>query len=201
MDEIWKDIPGYEGYYQASNFGNIKSVDRIIKHTRCKKMHRNETILKQHRSIRNGYMHVSLCVGNIAKTKRVHRLILSAFKPTNNKKMQCNHIDGDKTNNNINNLEWVTQSENMKHAYETCLEVPTWNRRVIRLNDLKIYDSLTDAAIDNGGKKPTSILRVCNGYRSQYKGNRFAYYEDYLNNTIPKYRGKYEKKPWKGDKI
>ena len=193
MTEVWNQIPGYEGYYESSNFGRIRSVDRIVDHAISKKLRRKSKIIKPYINPRNGYVYVSLSKEGVAKGKRLHRLVLMAFTPTDDPKLQCNHKNGIKTDNRIENLEWVTQSENMIHAFRTGLEKVTWNMKVIRLDDNKIYDSLTEAAKDNRSKNPGSICKVCIGYRSQYKGRRFAYYDDYVNNTIPEFKGSYKK--------
>lgn len=174
--EVWEDIPEYEGLYQASNLGRIRSLPRNTTKGR---------ILKPYIHPTNGYSYSSVCKNNNAKTKRTHVLILKAFRPTEDEAMQVNHIDGDKTNNKLENLEWVTQSENMKHAFDTGLEVVTWNKPVIRLDDLKVYESVTECSLDNGGKKTVCVSRVCAGSRSNYKGKRFAFYDDYINGTIP----------------
>ncbi len=109
--EIWKDIEGYEGKYQISNFGNVKSLetwtgDKYIK---------REKILKNV-VYGNGYYYVCLSKKGEVKKHKVNRLVAQAFIPNPENKPFTNHIDGDKLNNNVNNLEWCTQSENMKHA-------------------------------------------------------------------------------------
>lgn len=95
MNEIWKDIPGYEGLYMASDKGRIRS---------CKRFTTSGKILSQHKNKRNGYMTVSLCKNNIKKTKRVHVLVMSAFQPVDKKvgydhDYTIDHIDGNKENN------------------------------------------------------------------------------------------------------
>jgi len=126
MEEIWKDIPGYEGKYQASSIGRIKSLSREVFSPVAQKRLLPEIIMKQHFS-RWGYFRVGLPC-NITPSKRVekdvHRLILLTFKgmPENPNKKHCNHIDGNKLNNAICNLEWVTCGENQKHAYDLGLK-------------------------------------------------------------------------------
>lgn len=104
MEEVWKDIPGYEGIYQASNLGRINSLH----FGRCK-------ILKQVADSSN-YKMVFLWKNKKRKIELVHRLILKSFK--GNSELQCNHINGIKHDNRIENLEWVTRSENAIHAYK-----------------------------------------------------------------------------------
>jgi len=123
MGEIWKNIPGYEGLYQASNFGKIRGL-RKTKY----RIFRNKINSK-------GYFNIRLRDKN---NKRygylVHRLIALTFIPNPNNKAQVNHIDGNKTNNEISNLEWVTPKENMIHCYkiiysENGIKIKSQNKR------------------------------------------------------------------------
>jgi DNA-binding XRE family transcriptional regulator len=111
--EIWKDIPGYEGLYQVSNLGRVKSFPRFGTVN-------NERILKLHLS-KYGYISACLCRENQKALKRVNRLVAFAFIPNENNLLEVNHIDGNKLNNYVENLEWVTNSENKIHAYKTGL--------------------------------------------------------------------------------
>lgn len=120
MREIWKDIPNYEGLYQVSSTGRVKSIDRntINKHGKQQKF--NGTLRTQFLSD-NGYYRVRLSKLNKGKYHPVHRLVALAFCPNFFDKPYINHKDGNKINNQFSNLEWVTQSENAKHAYRTGL--------------------------------------------------------------------------------
>ena len=115
MDEIWKPIEGYEDLYQVSSYGRVKSNDRteICKNGLVR--FREGKILKPHQNY-NGYLWVSLCKNDKRKKNKIHRLVAQAFIPNINNKPQVNHIDGNKHNNNLKNLEWVTSKENMEHA-------------------------------------------------------------------------------------
>jgi len=118
--EIWKDIKGYEGYYQVSNMGRVKGLTRTIKHLRGFRVIK-EHILPTHvyySSKNYKREQVSLSKKGIHKTHRVHRLVANAFIPNNKHKKYINHIDSNTLNNNVNNLEWVTHKENMQHAFE-----------------------------------------------------------------------------------
>lgn len=102
MIEVWKDIAGYEKLYQVSNLGNIKSIAKNI------------VLATQDNG--KGYRNVMLYKDGQAKRVYVHRLVAKAFLPGGQAK-HVNHIDGNKANNKSDNLEWVTMSENMQHAY------------------------------------------------------------------------------------
>lgn len=125
LKEIWKDIEGFKDLYMVSNFGNVKSLDRIILHMgRWGKMNKKPISGKKIISNpnRDGYLKVSLGNGVKAKTFPVHRLVAVAFIPNLQNKRTINHKDGNKLNNNDCNLEWNTYSENMTHAFRTGLK-------------------------------------------------------------------------------
>lgn len=114
--EIWKDIKGYEGLYQVSNLGRVRSLDRTVNYKDKSKALRKGRILKTHQ-YKCGYSRVVLWNENTYKNKSVHRLVAQAFIPNPDNKPFVNHIDGNKGNSCLNNLEWCDQSENMQHAY------------------------------------------------------------------------------------
>jgi hypothetical protein len=100
----WRNIKGYENCYKVSELGQIYSI-------------KSNKILKQQKQV-NGYLYVSLCKDGSVKPHRVHRLVVENFIDNTKNKPQVNHIDSDRTNNNLNNLEWVTVSENLSHAFK-----------------------------------------------------------------------------------
>jgi hypothetical protein len=119
-NKIWKDIPEYEGLYQVSNFGEVKSLSKprnVFNSCYIAK----ERILKPALNDK-GYKVVVLTKNKKHKTFRVHRLVALAFINNYESKPQVNHIDGNKLNNNIENLEWCTNGENEKHAYKLGLK-------------------------------------------------------------------------------
>ena len=114
--EVWKDIKGYEGLYQVSNMGRVKSLGRTVSAKNNSKQYRKGRILKFWTN-KNGYQLVFLYnVNGERKTVFVHRLVCEAFYPKNKNKPEVNHINEDKSDNRACNLEWVTRKENNNHG-------------------------------------------------------------------------------------
>lgn len=128
MEEIWKPIKGYEGLYEISNFGNIKSLERKAKNRGKGKRFIRERILKPSIDRPNGYYQIKLSKNGKMKTFKIHKLVIEHFFKKISKGLVVNHIDGNKLNNNINNLEICTQKDNIRHAI---------NNNLIDINFLK----------------------------------------------------------------
>ena len=129
LNEVYKDIVGFEGIYQVSNFGNVKN--------------QHGKILKTYQ-INSGYLCLKLHATGKRSSHLVHRLVATAF--LDNPKPEVNHIDGNKHNNTLTNLEWCTRSENTQHALKTGLMVynkPTAGLKTIR-NTSGYYGVLFD---------------------------------------------------------
>lgn len=118
-NEIWKDIPGYEGFYQASSLGRIKSLERF-KQNYSKLQKVEEKIIAQRLNWK-GYCVVTLSKDKKTLQTNVHIHICKAFHLNPENKKTVNHINGIKTDNKVENLEWNTHSENHKHAFKTGL--------------------------------------------------------------------------------
>ena len=173
MEEVWKDIEGYEGLYQVSNLGRVKSLDRTIAHKRFGQCKRKGVILKQVE--RRGYLWVDLTGKN--KAVSVHRLVAEAFIPKLKGKNQVNHIDENRSNNRVDNLEWVTPYENMHHS-DLQDRLPR-NRKAIRAYDktgklVFVFNSATEAERD--GFSRMGIVNNLRG-RAKSSGGYFWKYE------------------------
>ena len=117
QNEIWKDIHGYEGYYQVSNLGRIKSMERdVLQGTRI--VHLHSKILK-YRYDAGGYIRIVLCKNGIQKNFSLHRLVAEHFIPNPNNLPQINHKDENKENNCVDNLEWCTPKYNTNYGTRT----------------------------------------------------------------------------------
>ena len=127
--ETWKDVVGYEGIYKVSNLGNVKRIGKI--HL-CNYKYQNGYLLK---SLDNGkgYLRIKLSNKGISKRVMLHRIIAEAFIKNPNNYPYVNHIDGNKKNNNIKNLEWCTQSHNCLHS----VKMGTWG--ALSNNRKKLY--------------------------------------------------------------
>lgn len=148
-DEVWKDISGYEGKYQISSHGRVKSL--FYHNTKGVK---REGFLKV-ATDKKGYSRCALSLNNKLTTFKVHRLVASAFIPNPSNLPMVNHIDGNKSNNNVSNLEWCDNSYNQKHAWKNGSREPFNNRKLCNFNSF-ILKSLIE------GKPKVWIARKCN---------------------------------------
>lgn len=171
MKEIWKDIEGFEGLYQVSNMGNIKSFHKFYKNFKKPKKVKNIKILKQYKD-RKGYMTTQLSKKGFRYTVKVHRIVAMAFIPNPCSKQQVNHINCDKMDNNVNNLEWVTNDENKKHAkkHNLCKSSPkgSKNSRAKKVNQYDLngklinrWGSLMDILREFNLKSVSNISSCC----------------------------------------
>lgn len=183
--EEWRDVVGYEGYYQISSLGRVRSLDRTSGNRRVKGRMKKTVIAKI------GYPVVQLHKDGKGSLKYVHRLIAEAFIPNPNGFDQVDHINGIKSDSRVDNLRWCNKSQNYVYAVELGiidLEQKTADlqskkarvkqraatiRPIVR-NDGVVFDSLTDAAKELGCTK-NSIWRVLNGIRKSIYGYTFKY--------------------------
>lgn len=176
MEEIWKDIEGYEGYYQVSNLARVKSLSRIINTKNGKIFHVKEMIIKPILQC-TGYYSFNLCKSKKRETCNLHRLVAIAFIPNPLNLSQVNHRDEIKTNNSIENLEWCDRSYNRN--YGTCQERITNKQRktLLQMNlngeQIKEWYSLNSAG--RSGFSASKISNCCNGLRKTHKGFIWKY--------------------------
>lgn len=185
--ELWKDIKGFEGRYAVSTYGRIKSLPRSVdNHTG--KIEIKERILKQRPDFK-GYMRIDLKDNNGKRCYLgVHRIVAMTFIDNPLNKPQVNHIDGNKANNRVENLEWNTNSENQKHAYKMGLNYVTGRagrkrREVCQIDPItgevvNIFPSISEAAKSVGCSKESNIGECCRhkygrktigGYRWEFR--------------------------------
>jgi len=132
--EIWKDIQDND-YYQVSNLGRVKSKERKVPHARHGTVYVRERILKPATDSK-GYLRVALAKDKSLSTYKVHRLVADAFLKNRDSKPQVNHINGIKSDNRVDNLEWVTNRENRMHAISNGL-TPS---RPAKLSESQVFD-------------------------------------------------------------
>jgi hypothetical protein len=119
IDEAWRTLPGFSKY-EFSSFGNVRSRDSIDSMGRLKR----GIVLKLQKSS-NGYVILTLSSDNAKKTFQIHRLIATAFVPNDSNLPCVNHINGNKQDNKVQNLQWCSYSENNQHAFDSKLKLPT----------------------------------------------------------------------------
>ena len=176
--EVWKDIPGYEGRYQVSNLGHVRSLDMTV---RCKfgkgyRLHKGRQL--KPRKINTGYLIAQLSRDGRNSQQLIHRLVASAFIPNPENKPFVNHINGVRTDDFVGNLEWCTYSENERHKhYALGFDTRLQKRPVICLDTGVQYPSIAEAARATSGKT-RNICMCCQGKRKRTHGLRWAYAEE-----------------------
>ena len=160
MYERWLPIPNYEGYYEVSDLGNVRSVrynhfGNVV----------YSKILKPAIKAR-GYVGVVLSKQNVTKNHLIHRLVATTFLPNDECLPEVNHLDGNKTNNTVDNLQWSTSSDNLYHAYDTGLKRKD-GKAVVCVETGEIFESVKDAN-KAMGVTHYHITDVCN-HRHNHK--------------------------------
>ena len=170
MEEIWKDIEGYEGLYQISSQGRVRSLDRTIVYSNGN-VHKYYGSFKKQSFDAGGYKIVTLSKNSKTTTHKVHRLVAKAFIENPKNFKNINHIDEDKTNNNVDNLEWCDTAYN--NSYGTRLErvSKTAGTPIVQLtidgDYVNTYNSISAAAKSVGGNAaPIRDVLVGNSYIS-----------------------------------
>lgn len=168
--EMWKSVKGYEGIYEVSNYGNVRSLDRKIEHRTKNGLTKRKVkgILMKQSKNKKGYSAIDLRKNNVRKYGFIHRLVATAFigcPPTS--EHQINHLDGNNENNHVSNLEWVTLAENMDHAHRNGLRHMTVSdetvfkiRRLHRETDLTTGEIAKECGVNRG-----YVYKVVNNLR------------------------------------
>lgn len=188
MREEWRDVVGYEGFYQVSNMGRIRSLTRtFVRSDGSTATYKGRLITPVGRP----YLHVSLSKNNVQSRVRVHRLVAKTFVPNPDNLPCVDHIDCDKTNDRADNLRWCTSLQNTRYAkengllngnfhYELLAEESKLAMKAPRMvpiirDDGKAYDSIADAARDMGvtcgaiSHVLRGLVRTCKGHSFKYR--------------------------------
>ena len=163
IEEVWKPIAEYEGLYEISNLGNCRRVG-------------SDHNLSPHLNSA-GYIRYSLSKNGKHKYKFAHRLEAEAFIPNTENKKQVNHIDGNKTNNLITNLEWCNQSENVKQQYKDGKISRKINGKIFCVEKNQIFDTVEEASKALGVHR-RSIYNVLNGPIKKTNNYTLVYKKD-----------------------
>lgn len=154
QSEEWRDIPGYEGYYQVSSLGNVRGVDRFVPMANYRRGRTIKGRTKIALIDKHGYLKVLLCQNGIRKNHFVHQLVALAFIPNPQNLPTVNHKDETKTNNHVSNLEWMSSENNVKYSH---------SKKVRQLdsygNLIKEWESMSEAERIMGYK--TGAISKC----------------------------------------
>ena len=183
-NEVWKDIPNYEGIYKASNFGRIKMVKRTLIDSLGKKINKKEHILKPRTG--NRYYMIALYKNGKREDLLLHRVIAQTFIPNPENKPFVNHKDENCFNNCSDNLMWCTQKENMN--WGTINERMSKNSKSKRKvnqydmdgNYIKTWDCMTDFFKSKNMPFKTGIIECCKGNIKSYMGYKWKYADEKL---------------------
>lgn len=190
--EIWKPVNNFEGFYEVSNYGRVRSIERVVEHRKYGKMLVSAKLLKPWNNM-HGYCNVNLLKDGERKVFKVHRLVAEAFIPNPENKYAVNHKDGNKTNNHYLNLEWCTKSENELHKCRVLGRYGGGPQKKGRCEDGRIQEESTrdsTEAFDDGftgrGVQGNSTDRIF-GISSSETGDPFG---GEANGTEPNIAGR-----------
>ena len=182
--ENWKDIKGYEGFYQVSDCGNVRSLERDVYNSRGTVINHMEEKILVPALNNNGYSYVNLCKNGKAKKEYVHRLVAMAFIPNPENKPQVNHKNEIKTDNVVENLEWCSAQENINYGTRTTRAVK--NCRSFKLGNNPRAKAVFCAELNKTfdcakrveeelGIWGSSIIQTCKGKQNTAGGFHWRY--------------------------
>ena len=171
-DEIWKDIPGYEGLYQVSSLGRVKSLDRNIKHA-FGGYSKRKGMIKKPQVQKDGYVKIPLCKDGVNKNFLIHRLVAMAFIPNTENKEYVDHINTIRNDNRVENLRWATEIENGNNI----LTIKKRSKMVKCITTGEIFKKVKEAAQKYNIDK-SDISKCCKGKKKDVKGYKFEYYKE-----------------------
>lgn len=170
--EEWKDVKGYEGYYQISNFGRVKSLSKKVWNGSVWWTTKERILRSRTSKDKTGYASVQLCKDSLKNGKNIHRLVAEAFVQTEDFSLYVNHKDENKLNNHYLNLEWVTPSENLNYGEN---QKRKGDKRFVKVFGIhkdtgeKVVLENKRQCIDMGFNKAT-ISQVLSGKNKTHKG-------------------------------
>ena len=172
MEEIWKDVKGYEGLYQVSNLGRVKSLDHLVKHRHEGRMALKRSCMLKPKTKKNGYLFV--CLSNESKLKyfHIHRLVAQEFIPNPENLPEVNHKDENKTNNCVENLEWCTHKYNNTYGTKIKRHQKHVTQYLMDGTPFFTYFSVKDAT---EATHSTHIIECCQGKRPTAGGYKWHY--------------------------
>ena len=168
MKEIWKPIKNYEGLYEVSNLGNVKSI-------------KNNTLIKP--ALNKGYLRLVLYKNGKKKNKTIHQLVAQAFIDNPNDYICVNHINEVKTDNRVENLEWCDNNYNDNYGTRNKRIAKRLSKKIVQLDINNNYINTWDSASDVGriiGINPSNIRSCCRNIRKNAGGYIWKYYSEYV---------------------
>ena len=185
-NEEWRPVNGFEDFYKISNLGRLCSIGGYKTNKNGSTRWFNPVLISIHPN-KAGYDHHTLYINGNRTEVLTHRLVAEAFIENPDNKPIVDHIDGNKLNNCVTNLRWVTTSENMKNPntqrkkYVRINNTHIFDIAVVAIsltdNSIKIYQRMSDATKD--GFTKSAICRCCRGTRNKHKGFKWMYLSDY----------------------
>lgn len=174
--EEWKDIEGYEGLYQVSDWGRVKSLERFVKNGNGYRKIKEKILKTYLAGTEKDYYYIKLRKNGVPKHFLIHRLVAETFIPNDGNKPQVDHKEGNKNDNSMWSLQWATQSENINNPNTKQYNNPKNSKNLYQYTNgelVFVWPSLHEA-VRNGFDK-RAIQRCCNGIRKTHKGSQWSF--------------------------